>query len=231
MKLTFNSVCFSQNSETLLGPIDLKLNIRGITNVLGYNGAGKSLFLEICHAMIEPTSGNVYWGTNSAYSSRHLRGFIFQHRVTLFRSVKKNIALPMQTAGWTKKRIESRLEELLCMANLEAKGNDPASTLSGGEVQRMALVRALATYPKTIIMDEPTSSLDPSATTEFEKLISKSANSGIKFLWATHNVSQAKRFADDIIFIAGGRVDESNEADKFFKNPRSIKAKNYIKGI
>jgi len=103
MKLTFNSVCFSQNSETLLGPIDLKLNIRGITNVLGYNGAGKSLFLEICHAMIEPTSGNVYWGTHSAYSSRHLRGFIFQHRVTLFRSVKKNIALPMQTAGWTKK--------------------------------------------------------------------------------------------------------------------------------
>ena len=95
----------------------------------------------------------------------------------------------------------------------------------------MALVRALATYPKTIIMDEPTSSLDPSATTEFEKLISKSANSGIKFLWATHNVSQAKRFADDIIFIAGGKVDESNEADKFFKNPRSIKAKNYIKGI
>ena len=75
--------------------------------------------------------------------------------------MKKNIALPMQTAGWTKKRIESRLEELLCMANLEAKRNDPASTLSGGEVQRMALVRALATYPKTIIMDEPTSSLDP----------------------------------------------------------------------
>jgi len=231
MQLKFNSVSFCQNGDTLLGPIDFELKIRGITNVLGYNGAGKSLFLEICHAMINPTFGCVHWNGNLAENTKYSRGFIFQHRVTLYRSVKKNIALPMQTAGWNNKLIEDRLEELLYMAGLESKSEEPASTLSGGEVQRMALVRALATYPKMVIMDEPTSSLDPSATTEFEKLISKNANSGIKFLWATHNISQAKRFADDIIFIADGKVSEISEAKKFFNNPSSTKANNYIKGL
>jgi tungstate transport system ATP-binding protein len=137
----------------------------------------------------------------------------------------------MQTAGWNNKLIADRLEELLSMAGLESKSEEPASTLSGGEVQRMALVRALATYPKMVIMDEPTSSLDPSATTEFENLISKNANSGIKFLWATHNIKQAKRFADDIIFIADGKVSEISKAKKFFNNPSSIKANSYIKGL
>jgi len=151
--------------------------------------------------------------------------------VTLYRSVKKNIALPMQTAGWNKQLIKNRLEELLFMANLETKSNDPASTLSGGEVQRMALVRALATYPKMVIMDEPTSSLDPSATTQFEDLISNSASSGVKFLWATHNITQAKRFANDIIFISDGKVSEISEAKNFFKKPSSINAQNYIKGL
>jgi tungstate transport system ATP-binding protein len=231
MQLKFNSVSFCQNGDTLLGPIDFETKIRGVTNVLGYNGAGKSLFLEMCHAMINPTLGCVHWNGNLAEDTKYSRGFIFQHRVTLYRSVKKNIALPMQTAGWNNKLIEDRLEELLNMAGLQSKSEEPASTLSGGEVQRMALVRALATYPKMVIMDEPTSSLDPSATTEFEKLISQNANSGIKFLWATHNITQAKRFADDIIFIADGKVSEISEAKKFFNNPSSTKANNYIKGL
>ena len=231
MELNFNSVSFRQNGDTLLGPIDFKINFEGITNVLGYNGAGKSLFLELCHSMIQPTYGSVYWNGHSARDTKKLRGFIFQHRVTLYRSVKKNIALPMQTAGWNKQLIKNRLEELLFMANLETKSNDPASTLSGGEVQRMALVRALATYPKMVIMDEPTSSLDPSATTQFEDLISNSANSGVKFLWATHNINQAKRFANDIIFISDGKVSEISEATNFFKKPSSINAQNYIKGL
>ena len=66
MQLKFNSVSFCQNGDTLLGPIDFELKIRRITNVLGYNGAGKSLFLEMCHAMINPTSGCVYWNDNQA---------------------------------------------------------------------------------------------------------------------------------------------------------------------
>ena len=70
-----------------------------------------------------------------------------------------------------------------------------------------------------------------SATTQFEDLISNSANSGVKFLWATHNINQAKRFANDIIFISDGKVSEISEAKNFFKKPSSINAQNYIKGL
>ena len=71
MQLKFNSVSFCQNGDTLLGPIDFELKIRGITNVLGYNGAGKSLFLEICHAMINPTFGCVHWNGNLAENTKY----------------------------------------------------------------------------------------------------------------------------------------------------------------
>ena len=231
INLNYKSVSFSQNGTNLLGPIDLEINLRGITNVLGYNGAGKSLFLELCHALIMPQSGQIRWDGQPANTTRDSRGYIFQHRITLRRSVKNNIALPMQAAGWTKNIINKRLDELLYMAKLTSKANEPASTLSGGEAQRMALVRALATYPKLVIMDEPTSSLDPNATTEFEKLIKKIASSGVKFLWATHNVTQAKQFADDVIFIASGKVAEYSPADIFFIAPKTFIAQQYIKGL
>ena len=107
INLNYKSVSFSQNGTNLLGPIDLEINLRGITNVLGYNGAGKSLFLELCHALIMPQSGQIKWDGQPASTTRASRGYIFQHRITLRRSVKSNIALPMQAASWPKNTIET----------------------------------------------------------------------------------------------------------------------------
>lgn len=230
INLTCNSLGFAQNNQMLLGPIDLTLELRGITTVLGFNGAGKSLFLELCHAMIDPTSGSIEWNGKPAHKTRRDRGYIFQHRILLRRSVRKNIALPMQAAGWSRSAINTRLEELLDMAKLTARADDPAAILSGGEAQRMALVRALATRPQVLIMDEPTSSLDPNATTKFENLIQSVASTGVKFLWATHNVAQAKRFADDVIFIADGKLSETGPSSDFFDKPKTETAQLYLEG-
>jgi tungstate transport system ATP-binding protein len=221
---------FTQEGTTLLGPIDLDVTLRGITTVLGYNGAGKSLFLELCHSMIEPSSGSIEWNSKPAHQTRRDRGYIFQHRILLRRSVRKNIALPMQAAGWSTDAINNRLEELLNMAKLTTRADDPAAILSGGEAQRMALVRALATKPQVLIMDEPTSSLDPNATAKFENLIKDVASNGVKFLWATHNITQAKRFADDIIYVADGKLTEYGPADAFFAQPKTETARRYVEG-
>jgi len=173
-----------------------------------------------------------FWNCDgiNAVGTRQTRGYIFQHRILLRRSVRNNIALPMQAAGWSKADIDIRLEELLDMAKLTAKADDPAAILSGGEAQRMSLVRALSTRPKLLIMDEPTSSLDPRATKKFENLIQSVASTGVKFIWATHNLSQARQFADDVIFVNDGQIAEHGPADTFFKTPASDAARDYIKG-
>ena len=230
MKLTFDNMSFAADDKTLFGPIDIDLNLDGITCVLGYNGAGKSLFLELCHAMLEPTTGQVKWDNKPALETRQNRGYIFQHRIVLRRSVCRNIALPMQAAGWSRADINARMDDLLQMARLTGQANEPAAVLSGGEAQRMALVRALATHPDVVIMDEPTSSLDPGATTKFENLIENVASMGVKFIWATHNIAQARRFADNIIFINNGTIVENGPASDFFAAPKSKIAQTYVKG-
>lgn len=228
--LSFKNMRFNADGKTLLGPVNLDISLKGITCIMGYNGAGKSLFLELCHGMLEPTKGHVQWNRKSALKTRQDRGFIFQHRIVLRRSVRQNIALPMQAAGWSRSQIDTRLIELLDMARLTPKADEPAAVLSGGEVQRMALVRALATRPDVVIMDEPTSSLDPGATTKFENLIESVAKTGVKFLWATHNITQAQRFASDVIFINDGTVAEHGSAEDFFAAPASQMAQQYVKG-
>jgi len=230
MRLTCTSTRFAPEGTALIGPLQMETHVTGITCVLGYNGAGKSLFLELCHGMQTPTSGTLTWDGINAVGTRQNRGYIFQHRILLRRSVRNNIALPMQAAGWSKADIDTRLEELLDMAKLIAKADDPAAILSGGEAQRMSLVRALSTRPKLLIMDEPTSSLDPRATKKFENLIQSVASAGVKFMWATHNISQARQFADDVIFVNDGQIAEHGPAKTFFKNPTSDAARDYIKG-
>jgi tungstate transport system ATP-binding protein len=230
INLTFENMSFIDDNKTLLGPIDINMNLNGITCVLGYNGAGKSLFLELCHGMLEPTTGSVAWNGQSALTTRNQRGFIFQSRIILRRSVRQNIALPMQAAGWSRNDIDTRTTELLNMAQLTSQGDDPAAILSGGEAQRMALVRALSTRPNLLIMDEPTSSLDPTATAKFETMIQDVASSGVQFIWATHNIAQAKRFANNIIFINDGTITEHGSAVDFFAAPKSKAAQTYITG-
>ena len=111
MNLTFNNMTFTADGKNLLGPLDENITLNGITCVLGYNGAGKSLFLELCHGMLEPTIGAVEWNGAPAITTRQKRGYIFQHRITLRRSVRQNIALPMQAAGWSHADINARMVE------------------------------------------------------------------------------------------------------------------------
>jgi tungstate transport system ATP-binding protein len=144
--------------------------------------------------------------------------------------VRDNIALPMQAAGWSRTDIETRLTELLDMAQLMTKATEPAAVLSGGEAQRMSLVRALATRPEVVVMDEPTSSLDPTATTKFESLIENVAATGVKFIWATHNIAQARRYAKTIIFINDGIIVEHGPASQFFAAPKTKIAQTYVEG-
>jgi len=102
--------------------------------------------------------------------------------------------------------------------------------LSGGEQQRLALARAWALHPEVLFLDEPTASLDPSATREIEAVIRAFDASGTKIVMATHNLGQARRLGDEVLFIHQGRLVERASVERFFDRPGSAEAAAFIKG-
>lgn len=224
------NVTYSIEDKRLLGPISLDIPGEGITALLGANGAGKSLLLSLCHGMITPDGGQVTWAGEDVVSTRAARGFIFQKPAVLQRSVIQNVEFPLIPSTLAPKERIARAERLLGLVKLKKKAKLPAAVLSGGEAQLMALARALVPGPKSIIMDEATSALDPNATQRFEEIVMQVAGAGVSMLWATHDIAQAKRCANYVIFLEEGYVVEHGPATSFFEAPVTAAAQRYLAG-
>ncbi len=118
----------------------------------------------------------------------------------------------------------------LAAARLQHLAERPARVLSGGEQQRLALARALSIRPEVLFLDEPTANLDPASTLAIEELIDVAHRAGTKIIFITHDLGQARRLADDVIFLNAGRVCEHSPAERFFSAPRSTAAEAYLAG-
>jgi len=119
---------------------------------------------------------------------------------------------------------------LISEAKLEHVAMTPARLLSGGEQQRLAIARARASEPEVLFLDEPAASLDPASTHAIEELTRTIHADGIKVVIVTHDRGQAKRLADEVVFIDKGRIAEQSAASDFFANPASQAARNYLEG-
>jgi tungstate transport system ATP-binding protein len=190
------------------------------TIILGANGAGKSVLMRLMHGLLIPTNGKVAW------SSSGRQAMVFQRPVMLRRSALANVAYALKLAGQDQNAAQEALEEV----GLAHLAHRPARVLSGGEQQRLALARAWALHPEVLFLDEPTASLDPSATREIETVIRAFDAAGTKIVMATHNLGQARRLADEIIYLHQGRVLERAAADKFFSQPATAEAAAFVKG-
>jgi tungstate transport system ATP-binding protein len=118
----------------------------------------------------------------------------------------------------------------LANVGLSSVAHRPARVLSGGEQQRLALARAWALEPEVLFLDEPTANLDPTATREIEAAIQAVHAAGTKVVMTTHNLGQARRLGDEVLFIHQGRLVERAPVDRFFKQPGSAEAAAFIKG-
>ena len=190
------------------------------TVILGANGAGKSVLMRLMHGLLIPTSGKVSWNSPSR------QAMVFQRPVMLRRSALANVTYALKLAS----QDESAAIEALREVGLAHLAHRPARVLSGGEQQRLALARAWALHPEVLFLDEPTASLDPSATREIETIIRAFDAAGTKIVMATHNLGQARRLADEIIYLHQGRVLERASADEFFSTPRTPEAAAFVKG-
>ena len=222
------SLVFEAGGKRLIDDINLKLEHGSVTVIMGANGAGKSLLLRLLHGLIEPTLGEVLWGGREMCEDiRKRQAMVFQQPIMLRRSVAANIDFALKLRGSVKKE---RVAELLKMAGLDRFADQPARSLSGGEQQRLALVRALATEPDVLLLDEPTASLDPSSISAIESLVRLACEDGAKIIFVTHAFGQAKRLADDVIFLHKGRLTEQGAAKAFFDAPKTQEAQDYLDG-
>lgn len=200
-----------------------------ITAIMGPNGAGKSLLLRIIAGLLKPSAGSISWYSKPKIST-HDVAIVFQKPILLRRSVRANLEHALRALKTPKAEIKQRAQELLELAHLTPLANRPARVLSGGEQQRLALIRALAGNPKILLLDEATASLDPQATLMIENLIKNASAKGIKVIMVTHDLRQIERLAKDVLFMHTGAIYEHTLASTFISKPKSIEAQAYISG-
>lgn len=210
----------------ILKQINLDLGAGGCTMVMGPNGVGKSLLLKLLHGLIPATSGIIEWNGNTLAKATARQAFVFQKPVLLRRSVAANIDFVLKARGKDK----GQCAALLDLAGLAHKARQPARLLSGGEQQRLALIRALATDPEVLFLDEPTASLDPQSVLAIEQIVRNACARGVKVIFITHDAGQARRLADDVVFLHHGRVAVHAAASDFFPNPPDQAARDYLSG-
>ncbi|MEO1469806.1 MAG: ATP-binding cassette domain-containing protein [Pseudomonadota bacterium] len=214
--------------RALLDGIDLVLEPGGITMVMGPNGAGKSLLLRALHGLVTPDAGRITWGGEPAgEATRRRQALVFQKPVLLRRSVAANIDFALAARG---RPDRARRDALLDHVGLADRARQPARLLSGGEQQRLALARALATEPDVLMLDEPTASLDPASVQAIERIVLAASMAGTKVLFVTHDIGQARRLAGDVVFLHAGRVAEHTGAERFLDAPRSAAGRAYLDG-
>jgi len=201
--------------------------------LIGSNGSGKSTLLRVAHGLIAPTQGRV------EYAACLRQAMLFQRPHLLRMSALNNMALGLwldrqQRLTWAQALKAAWVA--LARVGLEDVAHHNGRTLSGGQLQRLALARAWARQPQLLVLDEPTASLDPYAKREVEALIHSFSQSrpDVGLLFASHNLGQVKRLASRVVYLEQGRVDADLPVAEFFDSDRlravSPKAQSFVQG-
>ncbi len=235
LPLEIEGVVFEAGGRTLIHDLSARLEAGPRSIVLGPNGAGKSLLLRLCHGLLRPSRGRINWHGQPARGrldreTRRRQAMVFQRPVLLRRSALANVAYPLTLRGGSRSEARARAAEALARAGLEGRANTPARVLSSGEQQRLALARAWVTEPEILVLDEPTASLDPAATRAVEDLVLRIHQAGTKIVMTTHDLGQARRLAEEVLFLHHGRLIERGPAADFFVRPQTEEATAFIKG-
>ncbi len=156
---------------------------------------------------------------------------VFQKPLLFSTTVRENIAYGLRTRCFSREEIKQRVAVILEQTGLSHLRERHAGTLSGGEAQRVALARAVAFKPKLLLLDEPTANLDPANVELMEKMILQLKQSmEVTIIMVTHNIFQARRLTDEVVFLYDGRVVETGETSKIFKTPRDERTQAFIEG-
>ena len=228
--LVIRDLVYEAGSRSLLDGITAEIEATKRTVILGPNGAGKSLLLRLCHGLLQPSRGHIAWQGKRGGAVIREQAMVFQRPVMLRRSAAANVSYALAIRGMPRGERKLRVYEMLARTGLTAKARVSARVLSGGEQQRLALARAWACDPQVLFLDEPTANLDPAATRAVEDVILEIKASGTKVIMTTHDLGQARRLGEEILFLCNGKLVERQPADRFFAGPESPEAAAFIEG-
>ncbi|GGE48660.1 ABC transporter ATP-binding protein [Actibacterium pelagium] len=229
LPLTVKDAAVRRRGKTLIGPVDLTLGKGGVTIVVGPNGSGKTTLLRMLHGLERLADGTLDWAV-PVEAARKRQAFVFQSPILMRRSVRDNLAYPLQLTGTSRSEARQTAEEWARRVGLSDALTRQAMVLSGGERQKLALARALIRDPEMVFLDEPCASLDGRATREIEEILTRAAASGTRLVMSTHDMGQARRLADDVIFMLHGKVHEIGPAAKVLEMPETAQLRAFIKG-
>jgi molybdopterin-binding protein len=232
-KLSLRDVVVRRGEAEILRVDHLDVLAGEVLAVLGPNGAGKSTLLQVLGLLEQPAEGEVaFEGTPARGRELTLRrrmAAVFQESLLLNRSVEANAGLGLALRGTPRAERQERVRRWLARFGIEALAKRSARSLSGGEAQRVALVRAFALEPELLLLDEPFSSLDqPTRESLLEELASVLQETGVTTVFVTHDRDEAARIADRIAVLAGGRLLQLGPTAEVFSSPADETVAAYV---
>jgi polar amino acid transport system ATP-binding protein len=240
VKLRVESVSKSFDGKVVLDSVDLAVDTHEVVCLIGASGSGKSTLLKAINLLVPVDSGTITFDgrviTSPSINPNEARAgmaIVFQS-FNLFPhlSVLDNITLaPRKVQGVPTREARARAEDLLARFGLAAKRDEFPERLSGGEQQRVAVVRALAMEPELLLLDEVTSALDPVLVGEVLALIRELKAAGLTMVIATHEMGFARETADRVAFLHQGRVWEEDEPARLFTKPQRPETQDFLRRI
>ena len=237
MKLEFDRLTKRYGENTVIDDITATLDFPHVLALLGPSGGGKSTLLRLIGGLESPEGGSltvdhepVPVTGKSLRTYRSNIGTVFQSW-NLFPHLDAlaNIMLPLTAVhGLSPDEARARAEELLERLHLNGHASKRPAELSGGQRQRVAIARAVAIRPKLLLFDEPTSALDPEMTAEVLEVIADLKSEGRTFILVTHAMNFARTVADQVAFLANGKILEQSSAQEFFTAPKSETAQRFL---
>jgi len=233
MKLKIEKLTKEYNGKKVLNIDNLSIEQGTVTAIIGSNGAGKTTLLNIIGRLDLQTTGNVTYMDHEIVKMHPKleMTLVFQNPYLISTTVEKNIAYPLKLRGWGNLEMEERIDALTRELGLDKLRKRKVWQLSGGEVQKVALARALSFRPGLLLLDEPTANIDPTTTGEIERMLAKiNEEEGTTIILVTHNLPQAKRVCNKLIFLNKGELIEEGNCREILKNPADSLTRQFIEG-
>jgi tungstate transport system ATP-binding protein len=228
--LKFSKVNYQVNGKRLIKDVSFEILKNKRTAILGPNGSGKTTIMLLIHGLIKTKDGLISWNGRDHQAIKKQLAMIFDKPILLKRSVRENINFFVKRTKVQRKKRLFVCNQILKKFDLNLLANQPVQSLSAGEKQRLAIARALTLNPKVLLLDEPSSNLDPENTLELERIIKNISKQGMKIIFSTNDILQAKRIAQHILFLSNGKLIESLDAKTFFQKPRFKKIEKLLRG-
>jgi tungstate transport system ATP-binding protein len=232
IKLQLKDIEKNYGSVKALKAVNLEIVGGKTIALLGVNGAGKTTLLRIIAGLEKQDNGSVFFNgkRTNGKELRQIASLVFQKTAMFSRSVYDNLAYGLKMRGKKDAEIREEIAQALQVVGLRNFEKRKAKKTSGGEQQRIALARAFLLNPQILLLDEPTANLDPNSATIIERsIMSRTKENGIIIL-STHNLSQAKRVANEVVHIYNGKIVEVAEPEEFFTNPSNEMTRRFING-